>query len=114
MSARTYPAIEMLHRPRRLLAGVCAKLAERASVPVWLPRALFVGLLVIHTVPAILLYGGLAFFWRDARRETPPVPVRPWQSPAQRISDLEARLASLEAEALSSEAGLRRQFRDLG
>lgn len=104
-------------RPKPWLGGVCAKLAESAGAPVWLPRAVMVGLLLTHGLLALLIYAGLAVFWRSpaGRPAAPPAPPPTYAAdPRTRFSNLEERLAAMEAAAMSEEARLRREFRNLG
>ena len=101
---------------RSFLKGVCATVADRADVPVWVPRAAFVIFGVLHWVLAIILYVVLAKLMcpatrRVAARFTPPPPDQ--YGVRDRFSALDARLAELEAATLQQEAGLRRQFSDL-
>ncbi len=110
MTMRSVPGMALLDRPRPLLAGVCAQIAERAGVPVWLPRALMLALLLLHGLVAIAIYVGLALVWREWRTtQVPPPPAR--EDPARRFRDLDARLAVLEREALWRETDPRRPFR---
>jgi phage shock protein PspC (stress-responsive transcriptional regulator) len=101
------------------ISGVCADIAERAAVPVWLPRAAFVLFGVMHWLLAAILYFALARIVRPRTREAlrerfaPPPPsygVGPLQ---QRFRSLDERLSNLEAATVRNEAALRRAFRDL-
>ncbi len=101
---------------RSLLKGVCASVAERAGVPVWVPRTAFLIFGLLHWVLAVILYVVLAkMLCPAARRMTvhfsPPPPE--YGGVRDRFSALDARLAELEAATLQQEAGLRRKFRDL-
>ena len=106
---------EIFHRPR-LVRGVCAELAARAGVAVWLPRAAFLVFAALHWFLAIVLYIVLAKTLCAAR---PGPRAATWTTgPAlsgvrDRFGALDARLADLEAASLREEAGLRRAFRDL-
>ncbi len=102
----------------RMVRGVCATVAERAGVPVWVPRVALLLFAVVHWFLALLLYVVLArMLCPMARRVAsgfagqPPAPdivgVR------DRFSTLDARLAGLESATLQQETMLRRQFRDL-
>ena len=101
---------------RSLIKGVCATVAERAGVPVWVPRAAFVMFGVLHWLLAIILYVVLAKVLCPAARRviarfSPPAPE--YVGVRDRFGALDARLAELEAATWREEAGLRRQFRDL-
>jgi phage shock protein PspC (stress-responsive transcriptional regulator) len=115
------------------ICGVCADLAERAAVPVLIPRVAFGVFLALHCVLASVLYFGLAYLLssrpcaRFAGRQGPQSPPRfstpGFSNPAsatadfattdQRFRNLDERLSRLEAATVDSEAELRRAFRDL-
>lgn len=103
----------------RLLKGVCAEIAERAGVAVWMPRAAFVVFGLMHWFLAVILYVVLVKVMAPARRRLADLADRPaaaataYGSVRDRFSALDARLADLEAASLQQEAALRRQFRDL-
>ena len=116
-----------------LIKGVCARLAARAGVPVWMPRAVFVIFGLLHWLFALVLYfvmakvmcdggraraaarsagsgyaGGRAEgFSRCAAGDVSRTAMQ------DRFSALDKRLADMEAASLAQEAGLRRAFRDL-
>lgn len=117
-----------------LIKGVCARLAERAGVAVWMPRAAFVIFGLLHWVVALVLYFVMArylcpnrtgsfaprtmrswfFTGRSRPRVVPPVARYDGDDAVrQRFSALDRRLAEMEAASLAQEAGLRRAFRDL-
>ena len=115
------------HGPR-IISGVCENLAERAGLPVWMPRAAFLVFGVLHWVLAVILYVVLAkTLCRSARQDFgsgvqgqfASSPFRPGEASAglggvrDRFGALDARLADLESATLQQEAALRRQFRDL-
>jgi phage shock protein PspC (stress-responsive transcriptional regulator) len=54
------------------ISGVCADIAERAAVPVWLPRAAFVLFGIIHWLLAAILYFALARILRPRTRDALP------------------------------------------
>ncbi len=104
-----------LHAPRLLIRGVCAEIAERAAVPVWMPRTAFLIFGVLHWLLALILYFGLARVMCAGSRLAEPLPPR---APAQgavydRFAALDRRLAEMEAATVNQEAGLRRAFKDL-
>jgi phage shock protein PspC (stress-responsive transcriptional regulator) len=105
-------------RPR-WISGVCADIARRAAVPVWVPRAGFVIFGLLHWVLALILYFVLAhFMFRRARPATrgtaPPMPrTDEFYGVRERFRGLDDRLSNLEAATLRSDAALRRAFRDL-
>jgi len=101
------------------ISGVCADIAERAAVPVWLPRAAFVVFGIIHWLLAAILYFALARIMRPRTRSevrdrfAPPPPsygVGPLQ---QRFRSLDERLSNLEAATVRNETELRRAFWEL-
>jgi len=115
MSASTSAAMAGVFSRPRLIRGVCADLAARAGTVVWLPRAAFVLLGLMHWFWAVVLYVVLARTLCAARTRF-AVPVSPAPDTVgvrDRFGALDARLANLEAATLHDEAGLRRAFRDL-
>lgn len=105
-----------LASPRKLIRGVCAEIAERAGVAVWMPRAAFIVFGLLHWFLAIVLYIVLVKIMSPVRqrRFARPQQQMPSTGPVRdRLSALDARLAELEAATLQQESSLRRQFRDL-
>jgi phage shock protein PspC (stress-responsive transcriptional regulator) len=101
-----------------LIKGVCATVADRAGLPVWMPRTAFLVFGVLHWFLAVVLYVILARVLCPARRHPAGLPTAMPSGPASvdvrdRFGALDARLANLEAATLQTEATLRRQFRDL-
>ena len=102
-------------RDTGIMKGVCARIAERAGVPVWMPRAAFLIFGVLHWLLAIIAYfvltkvlcGGSKAAFVAMPDGPPPSAVR------DRFSALDARLAAMEASTLQQENTLRRAFRDL-
>lgn len=104
------------------ISGVCADLAFRAAVPVWLPRVAFVIFGMLHCVLATILYFVLAkvlcpnvrgrVFDRFAAPPAPPASYA-FGAVRERFRNLDERLSNLEAATVQSEAELRRAFRDL-
>ena len=86
-----------------LLAGVCSGIARAFNWNVWVLRALFVGFLVLKTLPAVLVYAALAlvlhlsgsdFRWRSKPNDDLVSPELSERN--QRIRDLEQRFRDLE------------------
>jgi phage shock protein PspC (stress-responsive transcriptional regulator) len=122
-----------VQRPSRMVCGVCAELAERSGLPVWMVRVGALILLVSHAALAGVIYIGLALWlrggngacagrsWRGAdfgattARPEPPPPPPAWDRDGltTRFSRLDRRLADMERAALDREMGLRQAFRDL-
>ncbi len=103
-------------RDTGIIRGVCARVAERAGVPVWMPRAAFVIFGILHWLLAIIAYWALTKAMHLGRRRPAPVltPEPPQASAVRdRFSALDARLAAMEAASLEQESHLRRAFRDL-
>lgn len=102
-------------RQTGLIKGVCARIAERAGVPVWMPRAAFLLFGVLHWLLAVIAYVVMVkLFNRGARGGFTVVPAGPPASAVQnRFSALDARLAAMEATTLQQETTLRRAFQDL-
>ena len=101
---------------RRVIRGVCAHVAERAGVPVWMPRAAFVIFGLLHWLLAIIAYVVLVRVLGLRRRAVPFVAAPdgpPVGAVRDRFSALDARLAAMEAASLQQETDLRRAFRDL-
>ncbi len=104
-------------RDTGLIKGVCARIAERAGVPAWMPRAAFLMFGLMHWLLAVIAYVVLAKLLCGRTRvgsapdefstESPPPGVV-----RDRFSALDARLADLERASLQ-ESDLRRAFRDL-
>ncbi len=104
-------------RPR-LICGVCAEIAARAALPVWMPRAAFVIGGLTHAIPAIIVYLVLARTMCVRRLPVSGASTRPDMGPdvgavRDRFGTLDRRLSYLEAAALRRETALRRAFRDL-
>jgi phage shock protein PspC (stress-responsive transcriptional regulator) len=106
----------------RWVSGVCADIATRAAVPVWLPRVAFVIFGLMHWLLAAILYfalsrilhPGLAARARERFTAPPPRPAGNGFAAAQeRFRSLDERLANLEAATVRNESELRRAFRDL-
>jgi phage shock protein PspC (stress-responsive transcriptional regulator) len=103
------------------VSGVCADLAARASVPVWLPRAAFVIFGVMHWLLAAIVYLLLARAMRPRMggrvrpRHAPPSSPQSYafDGVQARYRTLDERLSNLEAATVHNEAELRRAFRDL-
>jgi len=104
------------------VSGVCADLAARASVPVWLPRAAFVIFGIMHWLLAMIMYFVLARVMRPrmvgragSRCAPPPAPPPSYafRGVQERYRTLDERLSNLEAATVRNEAELRRAFRDL-
>jgi phage shock protein PspC (stress-responsive transcriptional regulator) len=119
MSATMSISDSPLCRPK-VISGVCAEIAGRAGVPVWLPRLAFVLFGIMHWLLAIILYFVLAKFICPGQRSRmtasftpPPPPSYGFATVRDKFSALDARLANLEAATVQSEAELRRAFRDL-
>jgi phage shock protein PspC (stress-responsive transcriptional regulator) len=116
-----------LRQPARWIWGVCADLADRAAVPVWIPRAAFVVFAFLHCFLAGVLYVGLAYLLcpsKRAQNRCRPAPPRPnfaeaafstsnFATTDQRFRNLDQRLSDLEAATIDRESELRRAFRDL-
>ena len=125
MNAQASTMFETFQQPRRMISGVCAELADRSGLPVWTVRVAAVLLLLTHWIFALVLYFAAAAWlggpqpgaWRDLRGAGPGAPASPrtWDRDGlvNRFDRLDRRLSRMEQEALDSEAGLRRQFRDL-
>ncbi len=109
--------------PDRWVSGVCADIAARAAVPVWLPRAAFVIFGIMHWLLAAILYFALCRILhprvvaRVRERFTAPPPPPPpgygFATAQERFRNLDERLSNLEAATVRSESELRRAFRDL-
>jgi phage shock protein PspC (stress-responsive transcriptional regulator) len=105
-------------RPSRWICGVCADLADRAAVPVFMPRLAFAVFAVMHGFLACILYFGLAYLLSPSKRATArfracPSPSPDFATASQRFRNLDERLCNLEAATVNTEAELRRAFRDL-
>jgi phage shock protein PspC (stress-responsive transcriptional regulator) len=99
-----------------MIRGVCARIAERAEIPVWVPRAAFVIFGVMHWLVAVIVYFVMSQALCTRRRYAEPAiaPQPPAPGSVQdRFAALDRRLAELEAATMNQEAGLRRAFRDL-
>ena len=105
---------ELGTRERGIIKGVCARLAERAGLPVWVPRLAFLIFGVLHWLVAIILYVVLTRILCRNRLAISPVQEGPPPSAVRdRFGALDARLAAMEATTLQQETTLRRAFRDL-
>jgi len=122
MSGGATPIPQRRWRRNGIMLGVCSEIAERADVPVWLPRAAFILFAIAYCwLQALIVYGILAFVVRrlngprPAARFAPPPPRTPYgfDDVRERFHTLDQRLANLEACAVRSESELRRAFRDL-
>ncbi len=102
-------------RDTGIIKGVCASIAERAGVPVWMPRAAFLIFGVLHWLLAVIAYFVLTrILCRTRTADLMPVQDGPPPSAVRdRFSALDARLAAMEASTLQQENTLRRAFRDL-
>jgi phage shock protein PspC (stress-responsive transcriptional regulator) len=106
----------------RWISGVCADIAARAAVPVWLPRVAFVIFGLMHWLLAAILYFALSRILhprivtrvRERFTAPPPPPAGHGFATAQeRFRTLDERLANIEAATIRRESDLRRAFRDL-
>ena len=113
---------ETFQRPRRVICGVCATLADRSGVPAWIIRVVAVCLLVAHSLLTTVVYLFAAAWMRRPEAGTlrdfsdgPCTPPSAWDRDGlvNRFNRLDGRLSRMEHEALDREAGLRRAFRDL-
>ncbi len=103
-------------RDTAILKGVCARIAERGGVPVWMPRVAFVIFGVLHWILAIVAYFVLTRMLCSGRGTAPFVQMPAGPPPSavrDRFSALDARIAAMEASTLQQETTLRRAFRDL-
>ena len=103
-------------RDTGIIRGVCARIADRAGVPVWMPRTAFVIFGVLHWILALIAYFVMARYMCAKRgfARMDPAPMAPPQPNVRdRFSALDARLADLEAATVQQESSLRRAFRDL-
>jgi phage shock protein PspC (stress-responsive transcriptional regulator) len=126
-NAQMNAVYETFQRPRRVICGVCAALAEQSAVPAWIIRIVAVCMLIAHTALAVIVYLCAAAFmrrpaagtWRDLRADPcgagPLSPPPSWDRDGLvgRFDSLNSRLAQMEREAMDREVGLRRAFRDL-
>jgi phage shock protein PspC (stress-responsive transcriptional regulator) len=109
------------------LLGVCAGIGAVVGVRPWILRTSFLLALYLIPLPVVVAYGVLGLLVRVGRKifgAEPSLAVGDWRagelnlSKVYSISDqyheLEARLSSLESEALSKETDLRRRFREAG
>lgn len=132
MYAQAQTVYSTMQRPRGLICGVCARLAERSGVPVIVLRVAAVILLLGHALSTFIVYMIAAAWMRrpqpGTQREfrapggspvpggwSPSAPPPVWDQGGlvNRFDRLDERLARMEAEAFHSEVGLRRAFRDL-
>ena len=102
-------------RDAGIIKGVCARIAERAGVPVWMPRVAFLIFGVLHWLLAVIAYFVLTkLLCRTRTADLMPLRDGPPPSAVRdRFSALDARLAAMEASTLQQENSLRRAFRDL-
>ncbi len=107
--------------PHALIKGVCARIADRAGVPVWMPRTAFVIFGLLHWFFALVAYIVMSKLFCPARscaagNSVPPNTAgftAPQNDVRNRFANLDRRLAEMEAATLQQEASLRRAFRDL-
>ena len=101
-------------RDTGIIKGVCARIAERADLPVWVPRLAFLIFGLLHWLLAIIAYVVLSRILCSSRTTLSPMPDGPPPGAVRdRFSALDARLAAMEATTLQQENSLRRAFRDL-
>jgi len=114
MSAATWSYREA-NNAHAIIRGVCARIAQTAGVPVWMPRAAFVIFGLMHWLLALIAYFVMSRLMCLGRKyAAQPQPLSPTQSAVRdRFSALDSRLADMEAATLQQEASLRRAFRDL-
>ncbi len=113
------------HEPPRMICGVCAEIAVRAALPVWVPRLAFVIGGLTHAFFAIVLYVILSrkfCLGRGWVRRRPAATFATRPAPdlgpgldavRDRFGRLDGRLSDLEAATLQRETALRRAFHDL-
>ncbi len=102
-------------RDTGIIKGVCARIADSAGVPVWMPRAAFLIFGVLHWLLAVIAYVVLTR-WLCRIRTVDLMPAQDGPPPSavrDRFSALDARLAAMETSTLQQENSLRRAFRDL-
>jgi phage shock protein PspC (stress-responsive transcriptional regulator) len=103
-----------MQHSRRMLCGVCAELADRGGLPVWLARVIAVILLLMHPPLVVALYL-VAAIWMRRERAVAPMGRPAWDRDGltERFTRLDRRLEGMERAAMDREIGLRRAFRDL-
>jgi phage shock protein C len=103
--------------------GVCAGLAQWRGIKTsWVRIGFVLFGLLLHAIPAVLLYAALAVLMKPAPLAGPerfsapqPPAFTPTLAPLQaRFAALDARLNQIEAAVTSEDIALRRQFRDIG
>lgn len=127
------PRLEMVsnemrrRHPRALIAGVCAELADRFGLPVWLLRVVVIFAFCDANWTTGICYVAVTVALRTRLIDLLPARMRPSRPPwgdapadpgyqlqRDRFSALELRLARLEAAVTSDELKLRARFRDIG
>jgi phage shock protein C len=113
-------------RDRRILAGVCAGIADYLGLEPIIVRLIAVLCLVFFFPPTLIAYVVLAIvlrpkphalyaspeeeaFWRGVGG----APADTLQSLRRKFADIEARLGRMEAQVTSGDFELHRKFRDL-
>jgi phage shock protein PspC (stress-responsive transcriptional regulator) len=108
MSGRVEGVMYQVQHSCRMICGVCADIADRIGIPVWLVRVAAVLLLVAHPPLTVAVYFGAAIFLRGRapatwRANAPPAWDR--DGLGARFRRLDERLARMESAALDREMG---------
>jgi phage shock protein PspC (stress-responsive transcriptional regulator) len=109
------------------LLGVCAGIGARVGIRPWILRTSLLLALYLFPLPVVIAYGALGLLVRVKRMMSggeAALAGGVWRGGGSDFGDvyaigdqyheLEARLSSLESEAVSKEADLRRRFREAG